>query len=232
MDPTTVLSILNKALKMAKQIHGAIEMQALIENVANSISCVYSDIANAHLSSAKQAIKSASLSQNHSNYEMISAAGHIRDAINIIRKRLDATITTGIWKWKHTRYLVEDSRDRASIYVNIAIFYIIKAVIYNHLKENQEVSDARKKAISNYKISLDTLFTLKYLRRINSNYVQKIYMDVQECLIDPVTEDIVYETITKEVGEEISEMGYNYIACKHKDLLEKFESIINKYLQI
>lgn len=232
MDPILISQILKESFEIAKQAYSIVSMQILVDNIMDSISHVYRDITHAHLDSVKQAMKSAAQSQNYYSFELINAVGHIRDTINVAQKELNATKSVGMWFWKSSRYLVENSRERALIYADIAIFYIIKALIYDLLDENQEVLAAKKEAILNYENSLNTLFTLEYLESINSSYVEKKYITVDEYVYDPLADYRFLEEVVKEDGLQISEEGYKYIAEERKKLLEDFEDLIKMYLRV
>jgi len=136
--------------KTSTTLYNAVSIRLEIESIWRAIGNIYSDISNAHINSALQAMDAAEHSKLH-EHEILDAISHLRDAYNICESVLHKKREKLIFPDK---YLIpKEERNRYLLY--IAHLAGIISILYKSLNECRTAEEWKNKAIEKFELGFD-----------------------------------------------------------------------------
>lgn len=209
----------------SSSIYKVTSFQEEIDEVYSYIRSIYSDISDAHISSAKQAIKAAENS-NYSANEILDAIAHLRDAYNISKSALYKTRETRfLLFFKDTEDLIPDY-EKLTYCQSIAHIAGVISILYKAIHQNGNSNEWKSIALNDYKVALSYLYLdVDELKRINKSYVEEY--EAEEEIVHGGVDTVATgtRTVTK---ERPTAYGEEYFENQKTSMLENFNTTITE----
>jgi hypothetical protein len=210
--------------KYAAQVYNSRQLSEEFENIHQRISDVYSDIADAHLEAARDAILAVEYSKSPS-LEIRAAIGHMREAFNILKQVVDKKIENQfLIFFTREKYVMKNRKDS---YKCLAYLSALISIMYSSLQE-PENANRWKHESSVLFLNYNEFVTLtaEELKSIDMNLVNADYDYGKQVSYSAYQDwETDYDTIIW--NYEINEKGYQYIKNwklkLHKNFLHEID---------